>query len=328
MDSRQGTYHVWCIIFLGGLWPGLTMAEGDPGTGVFPPSIGTCTQPDFFVLNIHACPIETSAGQVPHCQFSAFRYDPNRTYRPATLEELIGSFRPNVPVCIFTHGGFVSWEFTLEESPHHYASIVHMGGNRPLHFIAISWPSDVSLFPCPPVQLSQLERRAYATGHGLAQFLAKIPPENPVCLLGHSYGALVTSVTLQALSQGVVTDPVSPETGCRRRIRAVFNAAAIDHHWLNPGEKLEHAIDRVECMLVFTNHADPAMQGYALNDPLLHQPLGQIGLTCIDRIKLGWQSKKVKEKDVTFIVGCGHFVVKYFSNSEVMRAKIPYIYFH
>lgn len=320
-------YHIWCFVLLGGLWPAMTMAEENPEVGAFPASIGTCTQPDFFVLSIQPCPIETTFGQIPQGRFSAFRYCADGTYRHASLDEVIGSLRPAVPVCFFTHGGFVSWEFTLEESPKHYSSIVHMGGNRPLHFIAVSWPSEISIFPCPSVQLSHLERRAHATGQGLAQFLTMIPPENPVCLIGHSYGALVTSVALQAISRGVVADPVSSETGCRRRMRAVFNAAAMDHHWLNPGEKLEHAVDRVECMLVFTNCADPAMQGYSLTDPLLHHPLGQIGLTCIDRLKLGWQSKKIKEKDVTFLVGCRHFVVNYFSDPEVIQAKIPYIYF-
>lgn len=252
-------------MFLGSLWPAITMAEGDPEAAAVPASIGTCTQPDFFVLSIQPCPLETTFGQVPQGHFSAVRYCPDGTYRHASLEEVVDSLRPQVPVCFFTHGGFVSWEFTLEESPKHYASIVHMGGNRPLHFIAVSWPSDISIFPCPPVQLTHLERRAHATGHGLAQFLAMIPPENPVCLLGHSYGALVTSVALQAISRGVVADPVSSETGCRRRIRVVFNAAAIDHHWLNPGEKLEHAVDRVECMLVFTNYADRSLSSPGAN---------------------------------------------------------------
>jgi hypothetical protein len=228
---------------------------------------------------------------------------------------------------LLTHGAFVSTELAAEKSPEHYSRIVHAGGNRPLHLIAIHWPSEVNLCPCPPVQLNEIARKADAVGLCLARFLAMIPADHPVCLLGHSLGCRASAVALQALSRGLVSDPVSPTTGDRRRIRVVFTAATIDHHWLNPGERLEHALNRAECLLNFTNLLDPALKAYPLTDPLLHHPLGQNGLSCFDRKKLGWQAEKVTERDVTCAVGAGHVIARYYSQPEVMCWMVPYVFF-
>lgn len=292
-----------------------------------PASIGTCRQPDFFFLNVKADPIEIRPGQIPACRFSVSRYQPDGTYHPSSVEEMAASFRPGVPVCLQIHGAFVSLEWAARDAPDLYRQIVHAGDHRPLHVIVVHWPAEFNLLPCPCVKLNQLERRADAIGMCIARFLAMLPPENPVCLLGHSLGSRIVAVALQALSRGQIEDPVSPKTGRRRRIRVVFTAATIDHHWLNPGERLEHAIDRAECLLTFTNIFDPALKAYPLNDPLLHHPLSQFGLTCFDRKKLGWQAEKITERDASLAVGCGHFAERYYSKPAVMNWLIRYVYF-
>jgi hypothetical protein len=209
----------------------------------------------------------------------------------------------------------------------HYSRILHAGGNRPLHVIAIHWPSEINLCPCPPLKLLKLASRADAIGLCVARFMAMLPAENPVCLVSHSYGTRVVAVALQALSRGVVADPISAETGCRRRIRAVFTASTIDHHWLNPGERLDHALDRVECLLNFENLLDPALKAYPLTDVCFDHPLGQNGFNCIDRLKLGRKLDKVTERNVTMAVGCGHMMARYYTKPAVMNWMMPYIFF-
>lgn len=327
MMSLRAIVPCLLIAFAGGIFSPICLAEEATPTDEVPASIGDCHRPDFFLLNIEACPDQVERGQFPGCRYSAFRYLPDRQYHNSSIEELIGSLRPGVPVCFFVHGAFVSWELAAEKSPDHYRNIVHRGGHRRMHFIAVHWPSELNLFPCPPASLNQIERRANAIGMCLARFLSRVPADNPVCFMGHSYGARVVCVMLQALSRGLVVEPVSPETGCRRRIRVVFTAASIDHHWLNPGKELEHAIDRVECLLNFTNCLDPAMQAYGLNEPCLNPPLGRFGLTWLDRKKLGWQAEKVTDRNITFAVRCGHMAERYFSHPDVMCPMIPYIYF-
>lgn len=291
------------------------------------PSIGTCHQPDFFFLNVEADPIEIRPGEIPRCRFSVMRYLPDEAYHPSSLDELATSLEPGVPVCLLIHGAFVSYESAVRDYPALYRQVVHAGGHRPVHFIAVHWPAEFNLLPCPCVKLNQLERRADAIGMCVARFLAMLPAENPVCLLGHSLGTRITAQALQALAYQMVPDPISAATGCRRRIRAVFTAATIDHHWLNPGERFDGAIGRVECMLNFTNLLDPALKAYPLNDPLLHHPLGQNGLICFDRWKLGDQAEKVRQRDVSVAVHCGHFVESYYAQPSVINRLIPYVYF-
>lgn len=327
MVSLRGIYHCIWVAFAGAIFSPACLAEDAVPACEIPASIGDCHRPDFFLLNIEACPEEAELGQIPGCRFSAFRYRPDGQYHPSSVEELIGSLRPGVPVCFFVHGAFVSWDIAARKSPEHYRNIVHASSHRPVHFIAVHWPSELNLCPCPPASLSQIERRANAIGMCLARFLSRLPAENPACFMGHSYGARVVCVMLQAFSRGVVVDPVCPKTGCRRRIRVVFTAASIHHSWLNPGQELEQAIDRVECLLNFSNCLDPAMQAYSLNASCLTPPLGRVGLTCFDRIKLGWQAEKVANRNVTLAVRCGHVAGRYFSRPEVMNPMIPYIYF-
>lgn len=327
MEPLRGIVLCVGMAWAGAFFSPTCLAEGPTPAGEVSPSIGDCQRPDFFLLNVEAFPEEVEAGQMPGCRFSAFRYLPDRQYHPSTIDELIASLRPGVPICFFVHGAFVSWEFAARKSPDHYRHIVHGGGHRPLHFIAVHWPSETNLVPCPAASLNQMERRANAIGMCLARFLSQVPAENPVCMLGHSYGARVICVMLQALSRRHVVEPITAETGRRRRIRVVFTAGAIDHHRLNPGQELDHAIHRVECLLNFTNCLDPAMQAYAFTEPLLTQPLGHVGFTCLDRIKLGGQAEKITRRDVTLAVGCGHVADKYFSRPEVMTPMIPYIFF-
>lgn len=309
------------------LWitPNLGLAEH--AAEAIRPSIGTCHQPDFFFLGVEAVPKEIRSGEIPSCRYSVSRFLPDQAYHPSSLEELTASLKPGVPVCLMIHGAFVTYESAVQDYPALYRQVVHAGGHRPLHVIAVHWPAGFNLLPCPCVKLNQLERRTDAIGLCIARFLAMLPPENPVCLLGHSLGTRITAQALQALSYGTVPDPVSNATGCRRRIRVVFTAATIDHHWLNPGKRFDRAIDRAECLLNFTNVFDPALKAYPLNDPLLHYPLGQFGLNCFDRKKLGWQTEKITERDVSLAVGCSHFIEAYFAEPAVINGLIPYVYF-
>ncbi|MCA9071533.1 MAG: hypothetical protein KDA84_21550 [Planctomycetaceae bacterium] len=327
MESLRGLFHSLCIVVAGMIFSPMCLAEDTQPVCEVPASIGNCHQPDFYLLKIEGCPEGVEIGQMPGCRFSAYRYRPNRKYHETSVEELIASLRPNVPICFFVHGAFVSWDLAAEKSPDHYREIVHTSGHRPLHFIAVHWPSELNLLPCPPAALKQIEPRTNAIGMCLARFLTQVPADNPVCFMGHSYGARVISVMLQAYSRGTVPEPVSPTTGCRRRIRVVLTAASINHQLLNPGKELEHAIDRVECLLNFTNCFDPALQAYALTEPCLIPPLGRVGFTCFDRMKLGWQADKVKNRNVSLAVGCGHMAGRYFTRPEVMQPMIPYIYF-
>ncbi len=325
MDIRR--LSVGCCLLAFSLMP-IAVSSAEILNEEVPASIGTCQHPDFFFLNVSACPVEITEGQAPRdCQFSASRYLRDRQYHPSSMEELLGSLRPGVPVCVLIHGAFVKTELAAQKSPDHYARILHAGGNRPLHLIAIHWRSDINICPYLPSKLNVLERRADAVGFCIARLLSMLPPEQPVCLLGHSYGSRVTAATLQFLSRGQVADPISETTNSRRRIRVVFTASTLDHHWLNPGQRFEHTLHRAECLINFRNRVDPAMTWYPFTDPLFHHTLGLSGFTWCDKKKIGWQAEKITDRSVTIAVGFGHMIERYYATPEVMNWMIGYIYF-
>lgn len=303
-----------------------SQANGSTWPLSVPASIGTRCAPDFFVVNSIPCP-QSSNGCQPNCRGVVYRYLPDGRYHPSHRETLIAALRPGVPVCVAVHGSFVKTSELYPQSIARYKRVVAAANDRPVHFVAAHWPSDPGLLIVPAIQVNELGRRAEFNGIYLAQFITRIPPENPVSLIGHSHGCRVVISALHLLAGGnvkgiTVTDPYPT-----RRIRAVLTAAAIDQHWLNPGERYGCALNRVECLLNVRNRTDMVLKLYPLRDPLLHHALGQAGLRRRDFLRIGAQSQKIAELDVTHLVGTGHMISRYSPHPQILATAIPYLYF-
>jgi hypothetical protein len=255
------------------------------------------------------------------------RYLPDERYHVSDLDTMIAALRPGVPVCLAIHGSFVGSKDLYPQSVNRYKRILESANDRPIHFIAVHWPSDPGLLLLPTVQVNQLGKRAEYNGIYLAQLIARIPPENPVSMIGHSHGCRVVASALHLLGGGTVQGVAVADPHPERRIRAVFGAGAIDQHWLNPGERYGCALNRVEWLLNIRNRMDGVLNLYPLLTPFLHRAIGQAGFRRKDLMRIGGNVEKIVEYDVTQLVGAGHMISHYAPHPQIRAAFVPYLYF-
>jgi hypothetical protein len=289
-------------------------------------SIGTCEEPDFFVIDTSPCP-QTPVNCAPDCPGIISRFLPDQRFHPSNRDELLSTLQPGVPVCVLVHGSFVSAGDVYPESVERYKRIVSSAGNRPIHLIAMHWPSRPSLLLLPAVQVSALGRRAEFNGIYLAQFISQLPPDQPVSLIGHSHGSRVVAAAMHLLGGGQIRGFTVADPNPTRRIRVVLGAAAIDHHWLNPGDRYGCALPRVESLLNIKNNTDFVLNMYVYSKLNLTRALGQAGFHRHDVRRMGVYANRVREYDATMLVGPGHMIASYAPHPQIRTAYLPYLYF-
>ena len=290
------------------------------------PSLGTICDPDYFFIDTIPSPQDVPLGCEPVAQVRVVRYESNR-YRPSDLDEWIASLQPGVPVCILTHGAFVDREWAARDTPKHYRNFLRSVGGRPIHVMALHWPSKADFSKCIHTEMARLDRQATTNGHYLAQLISCIPPDNPVCLIGHSHGARISCQALTHLATGRVADAVCPTTGQLRPFRLVLSAATVHQHWLNPSEQYHAALCRVECMLCVRNLLDPMLCVYPLTNIGLKKSIGKLGFRWCDLRKMGWQADKVNQIWVTGSVKARHTISSYYSQTDTLQALSLYLTF-
>jgi hypothetical protein len=253
------------------------------------------------------------------------------TLQPTSREAMIAELVPGVPIGIFIHGSFVDAASHRSESAHTYNWIRHSASHLPAHFIFYTWPSEAmcnSIASANPVAVNERGRWADYNAFYLSDLIAHLPHESPICLVGHSHGARVTIATMHLIAGGEIDGRTYPDdTGTNRRYRAVLAAGALDRHWLNPGERYDFAIRRVEGVLNMVNTTDAALHFYPLRHVFSRKAIAVTGLTRWDRHRLGGQGNKVIDYDVTTLVGLGHFWPNYYDEPQIGRAISPYVYF-
>jgi len=261
-------------------------------------------------------------------QLEYFQRLPDGCLQRTNLPSLASQIVPGVPVCIFIHGAFVDAEFHRYESARTYNWIRKAAPHLPIQVIFYTWPSDADCMMVSPLLVNQRGRWAQNNAFYLADMIAHLPHECPICFVGHSHGARSTVSTLHLLGGGKVAGYTYPyDTGSTRRYRAVLAAAAFDRHWLNPGQKYDRALPRTEGMLNLQNRGDWALSLYPFRWPLSRRALGATGFTRWDRAHLGHQSCKAIDLDVTTFVGLGHTWPHYYEQPDIARAILPYVYF-
>ncbi len=238
------------------------------------------------------------------------------------------SLQPGIPICIVVHGSFVGWEGACIESRFTWKWLGNACPDRPFQMIYFTWPSDKSITPLVQFDVAVLGRRASRNGYYLATLIQQLPPESPVCLLGHSHGTRVVSSALHMMAGGEVDDVCHPCVRTSgRKIRAVYAAAAIDHDWLNPEERFGRALCTAECILNLKNSHDPALKIYPLRRPFSSRALGQAGFTSKDRRELGGWSNRAVDMDLSDLIGHGHFWPEYFQRPAIARSIANYVFF-
>ncbi len=292
------------------------------------PSLPTSLPPGYWIVSSHASPQYFDESAPVFCP-RVTRYDECAGFRQSSMQELTQAILPGIPVSVFCHGSFVSWEDVLVESRETWKWVHQASPDQPVQMIYFSWPSDRPIIiPIIQLDVARLGRRAGRNGFYMANLVQQLPSECPVCLVGHSHGTRVVTSALHLMGGGAVEDYVLTPGPCpHHRLRAVFAASAIDHDWMNPGERYDRALCSVECLLNLRNKCDPALLIYPLRRPFAGGALGAMGFTRRDRRDLGAVSQKIQTLDLTSEIGHGHYWPNYFQRPWLARAIRNYLFF-
>lgn len=282
----------------------------------------------FWFLNTHQSP-QSFANSGPVFRPRVCRYEKGKGYRPSTYSEMRSRLEPGVPVCIVAHGSFVDTPSATQESCYTYHWLRSVAGNQRMQMIYFHWPSYRALSPLIQLDTNQLGRQAARNGFYLAELISALPPECPISIVGHSHGTRVASSALHLMAGGVVQGYRHCNVRTHGRpIRTVFLAGAIDHHWLNPGQKYDRALCSTQGILNLKNCADPALAIYPFRIPLFtRRPIGSLGMTNGDRRRTGPQSQKVIDFEVSEVIGSSHLWPHYFNSKRIAMTMKNYVYF-
>lgn len=300
------------------------IAEADPGAVGSADSVpADC---GYWIVSTENSP-QSFDQTLPRFCVAVQRYESCRGVRSASIEELQGSLTPGIPVCIMVHGSFVDSPSVIPESLRTWQWLRCGASGRPFHMIYFRWPSWRLPSALINIDVAILGRRASRNGFYLAELLQRLPAESPVSLLGHSHGTRVISAAAHLLAGGRVEGfSIAGAAGGGRSMRAVFAASAIDHDWLNPGERFDRALCSLQCILNMQNRHDPALLLYPLRRVASRRALGQSGLTREDRRELGVRSSQVTDLDVTEAIGCRHIWPSWTAETSLAHRASRYLF--
>lgn len=243
----------------------------------------------------------------PRFAVAVRRYDSATGLAASSLSELQHEIDPAIPICVMVHGSFMGERFVKSEAMKTWNWMKQGAQGRPFQMIYFRWPSDRPLGPLVAIDVAVLGRRASWNGFYLNAFLHSLPENARIGLIGHSHGSRVIGSALHLMGGGRIDGLQSRhQKHADQRIRTVFTASAIDHHWLNPGEEFGCALGRTEGLLNLTNTQDPALLVFPLRCKGIRRALGRTGLTDEDRQELGALAGRVRDLDVADYVGCRH----------------------
>lgn len=287
---------------------------------------------NYWVVSSRSC-IQKSNCCCPCCEFDVYHSSSEGRVTEQSMESLIQSIHPEAPICIMVHGSFVDWDSVLNDSYNTYLWLRGAAPQMPLNVIFFTWPSDDMPTKIIPVDVNILGKRAEYNGHYLTRLIAQLPEHHQISMLGHSHGARTVASAMHLIGGGSVQGISLQDCGihicCRcRHFRIVFAAAAINHNWLNPGERYGCGLNCTDCLINLRNHKDRILLFYPILAPISRRALARTGFTYLDRRALGDDVNRVHDIDVSQCVGAGHMFPNYYSHPEIAETIVPAIYFH
>jgi esterase/lipase superfamily enzyme len=122
--------------------------------------------------------------------------------------------------------------------------------------------------------------RAYADGQYLAWLLGQVAPEQPVAIVGYSFGALVATEALDELARTDATSTAGSRWADRPgRTHLVFVAPALRADALAPRGPFRRTIDGVDRITLLINSRDEALRFFPLLEPDVRAAaLGFVGM--------------------------------------------------
>lgn len=302
-------------------------SSGDAGQDVFGQSSAAKSSSGYWVVATHQSP-QSFDDQRPVFRPVVLRFDEGPGYRHSSFAEFCQSLQPGIPVCVATHGAFVDWPSVCGESRCVWKWLQKGCPGHPLQLVYFAWPSDQKTTGLLRIDFGVISRRASRNGFYLADLIRHIPQDCPVSLVGHSLGTRVIASALHLMGGGAVEDRTLACASCTgRRIRVVFAASAIDHDWLNPGERFGNALCCTECLLNLRNRRDAALCVYPLRRPFSSRALGHSGFTRSDLSRLHGCQAKLTDLDVSAMIGARHLWPEYFCRPELAVRIRSHVFF-
>lgn len=231
-------------------------------------------------------------------------------------------------MCVMVHGSLMRWEQMLREGQETFIWLKKNSPQTPFQFVLFTWPSERPLAIVAPIDFSILGKQSGYNGFYLGRMLSRLPADMPVSLIGHSHGARVVVSALHLTGGGDMYGyRLATQTTGWPRMRGVLAAAALDHHWLDPGQRYGQALVNSESIVNLRNGQDYALILYPLRLPLGRQPLGLVGFNWYDRRLLGTQYGKIRDVDVTSLIHLGHIWPRFYEHPEIAQTLAPYIFY-
>ncbi len=257
-----------------------------------------------------------------------YRYQGGRSLQRVDGAAFFTSIDPRRPLCIFCHGGYYRFSDIVEESAPLDRWMRGATKDACPQVVFFTWPSS-RLIPVVPIDVMTISHRTAFDGLLLAKLINRLPTSMRVTLMGHSFGGRTLSSALHVIGGGTLQElPNFPnEPLVPRRMRAVYLSPAIDHHWLNPGERYGLAVTVCDRVLILRNSLDPVLPLYPLRRPFGQRALGHDGLGNSDRAALGQWNTIIQDIDAACVLGVTHNLNKFYREPQLSALIAPYVTF-
>lgn len=186
-----------------------------------------------------------------------------------------------------------------------------------VRYVIWSWPSDQIRGPVKDVR-SKAYRSDDET-YLLARFLAPIPADRRVGLIGFSYGSRIIGGGLHLLGGGTLAGH-KLEDGPRPSFRVVYWAAAVQNDWLLPENVHGRATPLAQTWLNIYSSCDSVLWRFDKVDKCDGSPaLGYVGLAGGRSSLPADLAERYADFDVAHLIGGDHRSEPYFFNDEIIR---------
>ncbi len=253
-----------------------------------------------------------------------YRYDAvSAAWQPSSTAEL-GDDCFGAVATVNIHGNRIDQYKSVARSWAVYHEWVRrdFAGTR-LVFIIWSWPSDRIRGQVRDVRTKAA--RTVAESYFLAHLISGLPPDTPVSLTGHSFGARIISGAAHLVAGGNLGGyRLSPgRVGPQRQLTAVLSAAAMHDYWLSPDCYHGQALLEIDRLLVLYNTRDPVLRFYRHSERRARpRALGYTGA-----VICGDSSAQVDQVNVACQIGREHSFWDYLCNPAVTDLMARYALF-
>lgn len=285
------------------------------------PACAEPTEAQVWLISTRSAP--RSAAEMPADARIRFWRMEGNTWARADRQAFHAAGRAGVPNVFLIHGNRAGPGDAVQAGCSLNRLLRSARPGRGFRLVIWSWPSEQV---CRSVRADVQLKAHYSDIQAvyLAECLRELADDQPVTLIGYSFGARTITGALELAAGGRVTryrlaEPLSPREA---PWRAVLIAAALDAHWLSPGQRNGQALKHLDRMLVLSNPADrvmrlyPRMYGRRGPDALGYRGWGY-SLNPADR-------GKVQRLDVSCSVGKEHGWWSYWRSGPLRASLVEY----